>query len=271
MKKVLLISALVAFSSAIFAQKDTATLDFGKSKILIITDKSDTSSKTVIINDSLDDKKQIKKKKFNGRWSGIELGLNGYLTSDNSFSLPGNIDYLELKQAKSINFNINLLEWNIGLYKNYIGIVSGLGFGFNNYQFEKNIHLNIDSTVLGYTIDSDNKYKKNKLLVSTLRVPLMLEFHIPVNDHKDKIYLSAGVIGSLRTGAHIKQVLYVNGDRQNNKEYHSYYLNPFAYSGEVRIGYNKIGFYFEYQLSELFKKDKGPSLYPWAAGLSFCF
>jgi len=79
------------------------------------------------------------------------------------------------------------------------------------------------------------------------------------------------MIGSLRIGSHIKQVYFVDGDRQSNKEYHSYFLNPFAYSAQARIGYNKLGFYFEYQLSELFKKDKGPSLYPWAAGLSFCF
>ncbi|HOU98089.1 MAG TPA: outer membrane beta-barrel protein [Bacteroidales bacterium] len=271
MKKLLFISAMVVLNYAIFAQKDTATINFGKSKILIISDKSDTSTKTIVLNDSLEQKKQSKKKKFNGRWSGLEIGLNGYMTGDNSFSLPTNIDYLELQQAKSINFNFNFIEWNIGLYKNYIGIVSGLGLGYNNYQFEKHTHLNMDTTFLGYTIDSDNKYKKNKLVVSNLRVPLMLEFNLPVNDHKDKIYISAGMIGSLRIGSHIKQVYFVDGDRQSNKEYHSYFLNPFAYSAQARIGYNKLGFYFEYQLSELFKKDKGPSLYPWAAGLSFCF
>ncbi|NMD01358.1 MAG: PorT family protein [Bacteroidales bacterium] len=271
MKKLILFSVIAALSANIYAQKDTATLIFGKNKVLIISDKADTATKTIVVNDSTEKKQNSHKKKFNGRWAGIELGLNGYVTDDYSFSLPSNIDYMELKQAKSINFNINLLEWNIGIYKNYIGIVSGLGYGFTNYHFEKNTHLNVDSTVLGYTIDSDNRYKKNKLVINNIRVPLMLEFHIPVNDHKDKIYLSAGVIGSLRTGSHIKQVFYINGDRQSNKEYHSYYLNPLAYSGQVRIGYNKLGFYFEYQLSELFKKDKGPSLYPWAAGLSFCF
>lgn len=271
MKNILLFLALVALSSAMIAQKDTATLVFGKSKILIITEKSDTTSKTIVINDSLVQKKQSKKKKFNGRWNGIEIGLNGYLTSDRSFSLPNNIDYLELNQVKSINFNLNLLEWNIGLYKNHIGIVSGLGLGYNNYQFDKNIHLNMDTAFLSYTTDNANKYKKNKLIISNLRVPIMIEFHFPVNDHKDNLYLGLGMIGSLRIGSHIKQVYFVDGHRQNNKEFHNYYLNPFAYSAQARIGYNKLGFYFEHQLSELFKKDKGPSVYPWAAGLSFNF
>ena len=271
MKKLLFILVILALSASLNAQKDTTTLSFGKSKVLIISDKTDTSSKTIIVNDSIDNKQTKHKKKFNGRWGGIEIGLNGYLTNDNSFSLPNQFDYLELNQVKSINFNINLFEWNIGLYKNYIGIVSGLGWGFNNYQFDKNIHLNMDTTYLNYTTDNVNKYKKNKLVISNLRVPFMFEFHIPVNDHKDKIYLSAGMIGSLRIGSHIKQIYFVDGDRQFNKEYHSFYLNPFAYSAQARIGFNKLGFYFEYQFSELFKKDKGPSLHPWAAGLSFCF
>ncbi|NSW45931.1 MAG: outer membrane beta-barrel protein [Bacteroidales bacterium] len=271
MKKLFFILAIYFLSANLIAQKDTTTFSFGKSKVIIISDKSDTSTKSIVVNDSIHKQKTKHKKKFNGRWSAIEIGFNGYLTNNHSFSLPNQINYLELNHVKSINFNVNLFEWNIGLYKNYIGLVSGLGLGFNNYQFEKNIHLNIDTTYLDYTIDNTNKYKKNKLLISNLRIPMMLEFHIPVNDQKDKIYLSAGLIGSLRIGSHIKQVYFVDGDRQTNKEYHSYYLNPLAYSVQLRIGFNKLGFYFDYQLSELFKNEKGPVLHPWAAGLSFCF
>lgn len=271
MKNFLCISVIIALSISLKAQNDTTTFSFGKSKVLIISDLSDDTFKKNIENDTTSKQSPKHKKKFNGRWNGIEIGLNGYLTSDRSFSLPNNIDYLELNQVKSINFNLNLFEWNIGLYKNHIGIVCGLGLGYNNYQFDKNIHLNMDTTFLSYTNDNANKYKKNKLIISNLRVPLILEFHIPVNDHKDKIYIGTGLIGSLRIGSHIKQVYFVDGYRQSNKEFHSYYLNLFAYSAQARIGYNKLGFYFEYQLSELFKKDKGPSLNPWSAGLSFCF
>jgi hypothetical protein len=271
MKKVILLSVMVASISGLNAQKDTATIMFGKSKILIITDKQDTSVKNIVMTDTLGDRHHHRSNRFNGRWAGIDIGLNGYLTAGNSFSLPSSQDYLELNQAKSLNISLNLFEWNIGIYKKYIGIVSGLGLSFNKYYFDKNIRLSSDSSFLTYTVDNANKYTKNKLVIDYLKMPLLLEFHIPVNNHKDRVFINAGVVGALRIGSHIKQVYVVNGDKRTNKEYREYFLSPLAYSAQVRVGYNKIGAYLEYQLSPLFKKDKGPNLYPWAAGLSFYF
>ncbi len=272
MKKLLVLFVLMATASGIYAQQDTATISFGKNKILIISDKQDTSIHKIMVNDTVE--KNIhphQSNRFKGRWAGIDIGLNGYITSDYSFSLPTSQSYLELNQAKSININLNFLEWNISIYKKYIGIVSGLGVSFNNYFFDKNIHLISDSTALTYTMDTLYKYRKNKLAIDYLKLPLLIEFHIPVNHHRDRVFINAGVVGALRIGSHIKQVYEINGDKKTNKEFRNYFLSPLAYSAQLRVGYNNIGVFGECQLSSLFKKDKGPSLYPWTAGLSLYF
>ncbi len=269
MKKIIYLLSCVLVVNILLAQQDTAILKLGNSKILIISEDVAVKDKNNIIVDTI--KKKEKKDKFNAHWGGIDIGFNGYLAPSFTFELPENANFMELYFPKSLNINLNLFDKSIKLYRNSFGIVTGLGLGYYNYRFNKNIILKDDSTVLSYSIDTVNKFKKNKLLINKLRIPLLLECQIPVNDKKDKLYVAAGVIGMLNIGSHTKQVIYKDGDRSTYKDFRSFYLMPLNYSIHVRMGFHFVGVYVEYQPTMMFQTNKGPELYPWSAGFSLSF
>ncbi len=273
MKKLTVILAAVLFSTTLFAQekKDTTTFKIGNSTIIIISDKDDVikikNGDTISINDST----KCKRKKFNGSWAGIDIGLNGFLNSNNSFSLNSSDQFLNLNQAKSWTFSLNFAEFNIGLVKKHIGLVTGAGLQFNNYRFDKNISLIGDSSKLTYYTDTVLKFQKNKMVVTYLTIPLLLEFQLPVNNHHDIVHLSGGIIGGLRIGTHTKQVFDINGNSNKEKQREDFHLSPITYALTGRIGYNGISVFANYSLSSLLKSNEGPEVYPWSAGLSFSF
>ncbi|PIP53765.1 MAG: hypothetical protein COX07_08935 [Bacteroidetes bacterium CG23_combo_of_CG06-09_8_20_14_all_32_9] len=274
MKKFTVILAVVLFSTTLFAQekKDTTTFKVGKTTFIIISENDDVikieNGDTIDVSDEND---SCKKNKFNGHWGGFDIGLNGFLNNNNSFSLDSSDQYLNLNQAKSWHFSLNFAEFNIGLVKKYVGLVSGLGLQFNNYRFDKNISLIGDSAKLTYYNDAVLKFQKNKMIVTYLTIPLLLEFNIPVNEGKDNVHFSAGVIGGLRIGTHIKQVFEINGNTSKEKVREDFHLSPITYALTGRLGYNGVSVFVNYNLSSLLKSGEGPEVYPWSAGLSFTF
>lgn len=261
--------------SGLFAQekKDTSTIFIGKTKIIIISDKDDVKfeDKDTTVTVELEDSAECKKdSRFNGRWAGVELGLNGYL-NNNSLKLNTTDKYLSLNQSKSWNVSVNFAEFNIGIVKNYIGITSGLGLKFNNYRFENNIDLISDSAKITSFTDTVNTYRKNKLIATYLTLPLLVEFQLPVSKNGDRIHFTTGLVGGLRIGTHTKQVFDINGNENKDKQREDFHLSTFEYGLTARLSYNQLGVYVNYSLSTLFKDGEGPALNPWAAGLSFSF
>ena len=276
MKKLTVILAAFFLATTLIAQekKDTTTFKMGKNTIIIISDKDDLvkidDNDTTETSDE-DDNDSLKRSRFNGHWAGVDLGLNGFLNRDNSFSLNSSDQFLNLNQAKSWSLSINFAEFNIGLFKKYVGIVTGAGLQFNNYRFEKNITLIGDSTKLTYSTDTVLKFRKNKMVVAYLNIPLLLEFHIPVNEGNNNVHFTAGIIGGLRIGTHTKQVFDINGNENKDKQREDFHLMPITYSLTGRVGYNGISAFVNYNLSSLLKSNEGPEVYPWSAGLSFSF
>ncbi len=267
MKRSLIIFFSVWFVFYSFAQNDTTTITWNKGKVLIINEKEDTI-KVIDKNQNVENKKK-KAKKFKGKWSGIEIGANGFLTSSGSFTLPEKWNYLDLYQPKSINFNFNFIEKNINLVEKKLAIITGLGIGWNNYSFNRKTVLlsHLDTLSFGY----DSLIKKSKLVVTNLRLPLLLEFHISINQFKDILYISGGVVGALRIGTYTKN-LYSNKDNSKDiKNKDDFHINPFNYSFELRLGIDNFGVYFNYTPVSLFKQNKGPEIYPWSAGISLMF
>lgn len=265
LKTLLGVAMLITAGALAQEKKDTTTIVLGKSKIIIISDQKDTS---ITISESDSISKSKKKNKFRPHWGGVDIGINGYLNADNSFSLDQHSSFLTLNQPKSLILNVNFAEIDVKLCKKYVGLVSGAGFQFNNYRFDRNIKLNSDSAYLTYSNDS-LKYRKNKLVVTYLTIPVLIEFQIPVNEKKDKLYIAAGMIGGLRIGTHLKQIYQNDGDKI--KERKDYHLASFMYNLTARAGYNGVGLFVNYNLSPLFRSNEGPELYPWSAGISLSF
>jgi len=242
-------------------------------RIVVVTDDSvrvKLGSNSIEVDEDGDVKikRDKKKSKFNGHWSGLELGVNGYLTPDFDFDYPSDYTLLDQKYQKSINVNLNFFEQNVNLIRNHVGLVTGLGFSWNNYRFDNDVRLDKGENKLElYRDDTEGvSYEKSKLVNTYLTLPLMLEVQTNSKSKVNSFHLSGGVIGGWRIGTHTKYV-FDDGSRQKEKERQDFYMNPFKLDAVAKIGWGVLNLYATYSLTPMFQKNKGPELYPFSVGI----
>jgi len=237
--------------------RDTTVVKLGKVDILIIGNLDELDSEC----DAPDDEK------FKIHWAGLDIGVNGYATSNNSLSVPKGFDFLELDYGRSFSFGFNFMEKNIKLYKNHITLVTGLGVNFHNYSFKNNTTLMSNSDSIWAVTDTVVNFQKNKLKTTIIEVPLLLGFSTN-KDPKKSVHLAAGVVFGYKLGSKTKQEFKLDGEKHKPKVKGDFNIAPFSYSATVRIGYGSFSLFADYALSPLFEKDKGPELYPFTLGLT---
>jgi len=203
--------------------------------------------------------------KFNGHWEGVEFGFNAFDKPDYSMYNSADKDFMSLNQGKSMEFDLNFYELNIGLSKSYVGLVSGMGLSFNNYRFDNPYTLGKGQFMTEPVSLNPENLSKTKLAVTYLNVPILLEFQIPVNQNEGRLFINAGLIGGVKIGSHTK-VKY--GDNKD-KDRSGFNLNSFKYAATARIGYKDICLFANYSLTPLFQSGKGPELTPFTIGISF--
>jgi hypothetical protein len=244
---------------------DTTKIKLGNKKYLIIDDEeSENNWKKLSRKDSIRNYNEDFK-----NWAGFELGVNGLLDYKNSLEAPAGASFLELDYSKSIQFGLNLFEKDFHIYKNYINLVTGFGFDFNHYAFKNNITLNPDTTYLSATTDALD-YKKNKLNVSYIKAPLLIDINMSKNANKN-FHIAAGVEFAYRIHSVTKQRYDVGDTHFKNKTRDDFNIEPFRYSAVARIGYNNVTIFANYGLNRLFQKNKGPQVYPFTLGVTFSF
>lgn len=231
---------------------DTTIIKMGRSQISI-----DEEGNVEIGKKKLD-------REFDGHWSGFYLGVNGYMTQDNSLTVPDEYEELDLTYEKSINVQLNIFEQNFNLIRERFGLVTGLGFEWNNYRFDNDVVLDGGGNELTFKPENpDKNYEKSKLVVTYLTLPLLFEFQTNSENDISSFHIAAGASGGLRIGSHSKNI--VDGDK--NKQRNDFHMNPFKLEGMVRIGWGKLNLYTAYNVVPLFKDDKGPELYPFNVGV----
>ena len=238
--------------------KDTSIVRIGNKKVVEINQED--GIKCIWGKDS---NHRRKDGRFEGHWEGLEVGFNSFAKTD--YSLYDNIEFMSLNQGKSLEFDFNFYQLNIGLMKSYVGLISGVGLSFNDYRFDNPFTLGkgpmmIEAVPLNY----DN-LSKTKLSVSYLRVPILLEFQIPVNNNEGRLYVNGGVIGGVKIGSHTKVK---HGDTKD-KDHKGFFINSFKYEATARVGYKGFGLFANYSLNPLFENGKGPKLTPFTVGISF--
>jgi hypothetical protein len=209
-----------------------------------------------------------RRRRFRGHWAGIELGLNSFVTSNNSQVLPDDIGYMTLNSGKSTNFNINFTQLSLGLAR-HIGFVTGLGINWNNYRFDGNNNIIKGDNGVIEKLDPGADLKKSKLATLFLTLPVLFEMQLPVNHNN--LSLAAGPIGAVKLGSHTKMV-FENGDKVKSNG--DFSLNMLRYGATARIGYGNLQIYGTYYKTPLFEHGKGPGgydLYPFEIGIALTF
>jgi hypothetical protein len=279
MKKIIVFTIVTILSFGAFAQiKENDT-----TKI-----KWNSSTRIWIFHEKLKDKKDSSTEKHNYskkdfvHWGGIDFGVCMFSTIDNKFILESESDisqvnnFLDLNYSKSLFFSLNAIEKNSRLYKNYLNLISGLGVEWNNYNFKRNITLDADAPYISKSnviISPDSiKYFKNKLNITYLKLPLLIELNTNSENPKKSFHISAGFEFAYRINSSTKQKYEIDGYTIKSKRRDDYNLADFKYSSVVRIGYgNYFTLFGNYGLSQIFESNKGPAIFPFTAGISIDF
>lgn len=178
--------------------------------------------------------------------SGFSRGLNIYVMTDRPFKSDS--------------------RFSVGL---------GIGVGSSNIFFKKmTVDVKATSTRLPFTaIDSTNHFKKYKLSMSYLEIPVELRFSSnPAGGSKSWKIAIGGKVGTL-INLHTK-----GKDLQdkNNKTINSYivkennkkYFNGTRLMGTARIGYGIFSLFGAYQLNNVLKEGAGPDMKLYQVGIS---
>lgn len=213
--------------------------------------------------------KRKKESRFDGHWGGVDLGINGYVNSNNEFDMPTGYEFMDLRMAKSINVKINFYEQNFNLISNKLGFTTGLGLEWINYRFGNDVVFKKEGDdVIDNHMQDPNNYTKSKLVVNYLNLPLMLEYQTNRRSKSNSFHIGVGIQTGLRIGSHTKRVYQEDNRKKKDKSPGDYHINPFKYDAMVRIGWEKLNLHANYSLNSLFKKNRGPELYPFSVGIT---
>jgi hypothetical protein len=218
--------------------------------------------------DDRDEKRNNRRNRFRGHWSGLELGFNNYTTSRDNFSMPDDISYMTLHSGKSMNFNLNITQVSLGITR-HIGFVTGPGLNWNNYRFDGNNNIVKGNNGVIEMFDPQAQVTKSKLSTLYLTIPFMLEIQLPVNGNH--LVVAAGPIGAVKLDSRSK-VKYEDGSKVKSDS--DFSLNMLRYGATARVGFSNFQFYGTYYLTPLFQDGKGPGghdLYPFEVGLAISF
>ncbi len=216
---------------------------------------------------------------FNPHWAGLEMGLNVMTNSDysiyNGTEYESAGEFMDLNPGKSLTWNLNIMEFAFTNEKKTFGVVTGLGFSFNDYAFDERKYTVRKEDGTGMIIpweinpgidNSGNPIKKTKLHVNYLTAPLLLEVKTPLRMGSSRLYLSAGAIGGLYLGSHTK-FKYNKGDKEKSKS--NYNISQWKYDLTGRIHFGDFTVFANYSMTPLFKDAKGPEVHPLLIGISF--
>ena len=145
-----------------------------------------------------------------------------------------------------------------------------MGIEWCNYHFsDTNSIQKLNDVIMPKSIP-DN-VTKNRLQTTYLTIPLLIEAQLFGKDRDDRFHLAAGIIGGVKLFSNTKIKYVENGDKQKDKIKNDYYLSTLRYGLTARAGYKAIKLYVNYYPTPLFMADRGPELYPVAAGLVVSF
>jgi hypothetical protein len=247
---------------------DTVKVKLGNKAISIYEDGNKTHVE--IIEEQDFDKHGWKKKpyRFKGHWAGFELGLNNLLDPGGNFagSRPEH-QFMDLNTGKSWEYDLNVMQFSIPFGKP-VGLVTGMGFKWNNYWFDGNNSIMkdpVNGVILPRYPDPGISYSKTKLNTFYLTVPLI--FEVQFGPHK-KGFVGAGVIGDLKLWSHTKLKYYEGGSKQKERTKSDFNLSPLRYHLTLRAGYKFVKVFANFSMMPLFEQDMGPELYPITVGLT---
>ena len=188
------------------------------------------------------------------------------LFTDIWVDVPSNVD------VRIINQGVNVS----GLYDYRIGMSDysfAFGIGLGSHNFYSDAFATVDSIGDSHlikisTLYPGTSYKRNKISFSYFDIPI--EFRLRT---KSEFRASLGFKMGFLIDSHTKYIgddyIFDGTDRIHVKFKDVRNIEKFRYGVTARFGWKFINLTGFYSLTGLFKKGKGPDLYPISVGISF--
>lgn len=212
---------------------------------------------------------------FNGHWCGFYFGFVNFAHTDYSGYAPEDDNFMELDYVNSFVMQFNVFQQSINLVpRNNFGFVVGLGLEYQRLRFDdkhRSVQLNEDKKIVPWELDPAWNVKKNSFKTLYLTVPLLLEVQFPAL-HRQRLYVSAGVMGGVRLHSKTK-IVYKNdsGKKKKDKVSDDFSMLPVKADVVARIGYRSLNVWGSYTLTRMFESGKGPELHPYSLGIGLSF
>ena len=206
--------------------------------------------------------------KMEPHWAGIGWGFANI--SNPSFKI-NNIDGVSLKSGSSSEFFVNLIEKILPIYKNKLGITTGLGFNWRTYSMDYNTHfVNNNGLTNVYDAPVGVKYEYSKLKTAHITLPVLLEWQPGGLD--DDFFVSVGVICGVKTYS-VSKIKFKNesGDMIKRVEDKGLNVSPLSLDYYAQIGYGSFNVFAKYSPFSIFESGKGPDVRAVSLGLVLDF
>jgi len=175
--------------------------------------------------------------------------------------LPNSLD------PKTINPGVNVFgSYNYIFGKSNVSFSPGLGLSVHNLYSESLLVTGTDTTFFR-VIGNDTSFRKSKLSVTYLDIPLEIRFKSK-SEFRVAIGFKFGFL--LKAQTKYKGDDFINGTKDlviiKHGKMNFVEKNRYGFTG--RIGYKWLNLWGYYQLSTLFTEGKGPSIYPISLGIT---
>ena len=198
----------------------------------------------------------------------LSIGLNNYLDADGQFPAAGTDDYA--LRTWSMHWGLGFgAKTRLGNENSPAHIKYGIEMAWSNYNYE-GTHIPVkteDETIFPDNLQSS--YDKNKMNVTTLNIPLMLQLDFSDNRATENGFnMGIGGYAGLRIGSSGKfKYRDGNNEKVNKKVKSDFFLTDFQYGLQAQIGVAGVNFFARYALNTLFQENRGPELTPVVFGI----
>lgn len=224
----------------------------------------------------------------------IDLGINNFIEGERTSTNFSQIQSQLPEDAVILGDQFNVKPWgswyvSLG-YNNKTKVAGPLvinyggSFSFYNFKFGNRAtvveKLN-EETVFYNRPDADGI--KSKLAISHVNLHFvpMLDFGYgkktviqresgPVTINRYRGYgfrIGAGVYAGHRLGTHAKYRYRTNGNAQRDKDKDNFFLEDWRYGVRGQMGWRNLDVFVNYDMNQMFRKDRGPELNAISFGL----
>jgi len=144
----------------------------------------------------------------------------------------------------------------------------GVGLGISNHNLYS--HSRIDNikgdTIVFTPIPDDLSYKRTKINLTYLDIPMELKIRFK-NEMKMGVGFKIGYLMNSKE-KYVGDMSTAQPNRVTIKQKSISQLETYTYGFTLRFGYKSVNLFGYYQISQIFKRDRGPELYPISVGIT---